>query len=509
MESPAHPSPAPDPFTPNVTAYNARKKSAPIHPLEKVFVAVAGLHLCFLPWALGSMHLQSQLISLVFSAIGFPITFLPRRNNEDFSRDGRASAWAPFRRLLSFPGFWLGGFVLGYVLVQALNPAWTYKQADGGAWWMEPVAHSAWLPTSATAPFADWNPWRSLIVWSSAWLLACSLWIGVTRRASIRALLTILAVNGAILALIGILQQVAGNGKILWFITPSTYYAVSTFLYKNHAGAFFNLLFAVCAAMAFWSHGRAERRLQRASPAPVFAIGCVLLALAVALSFSRAALLLLGGVIALGILVGAVRWLRSPRRPRLAVIALPALILIALLAFSARSLHLDRASEHLQELLTTNRFLSIDQRLIAAQATWEMAADRITTGWGAGCFKFLFPLFQQNHPEIYTPTWDASRVFHYEHAHNDYLEFLAELGLIGCAPILILVGLWLVKLLRARAWKNGPLAIVALGLLVLLAHCWVDFHLQNPAILLTACALATLTARWSDLEPRRRERDSR
>ena len=501
---PPHSSSGREPFVPNTTAFNARKKSAPIHPCEKALIVAAAVQLCFLPWALGAMNLPSQLASLVLSALAFAIALIPRRHTEEFSRDGRPSSHSSIRRLIAFPGFWLGAFTLGYALIQALNPAWTYKEGTGGEWWMEPIAYTAWLPTGASTPFEDWSSWRSLIVWSSAWLLVCSLWIGVTRRASIRALLVILAVNGAILALLGVLQKVAGNGKILWFITPSTYYPVSTFLYKNHAGAFFHLLLTVCAGMAFWYHGRAERRLERTSPSPVFAVGCVLFALVITLSHSRTALLLMACVLALCLVIGAIRWLRSPQRPRLAVVALPVILLGVALTFSAQYLHLDEAATHLKELFTTDRFISINQRLIAAQATWEMASAKLATGWGAGDFKFLFPLFQQNHPAIYIPSWAPSGMYSYEHAHNDYLEFLAELGVIGCAPLVALIGLWLAKLVRSRVWKNGPLALVTLGILVLLAHCWVDFPLQNPAILLTACALGALTGRWADLEPRKR-----
>ena len=133
-----------------------------------------------------------------------------------------------------------------------------------------------------------------------------------------------------------------------------------------------------------------------------------------------------------------------------------------------------------------------------------MAAARPVTGWGAGCFRHLFPLFQQNYPQIDQPNWDANLSFRFEHAHNDYLEFLSELGFLGCAPLILLLGFFARKILRSKPWQNPPLLFLALGLLVLLAHCWIDFHLQCPAILLAACALAAILGRWTELEFRHR-----
>ncbi|ATC62507.1 polymerase [Nibricoccus aquaticus] len=481
----------------------SRKKSTRLHPLEIAFLALISAHLVFLPWALGTMHVWSQLVSFSLAFAGFALALIPRTHTEEFSDDGRRYRYIPSRRLLAFPGFWLGLAVLFYAFVQALNPAWNYASSSGD-WWMEEKAYIAWLPSGATAPFADSNPWRSLLVWSSAWMLACSLWIGLTRRASIRSLLVILTINATALALVGILQHVAGNGKILWLITPSTHYSVATFLYKNHAGAFFNLMLAASAATATWYYRRSERRLERTSPAPLFTLCAVALSLIVALSFSRAATVLMIGFVLLSLVLGAIYMLRSARRPNLLLVSLLTVSLTILAFVSARQLRLEQAAEKFQQLFTTDRVQSFEFRQLSAQATWDMASERLATGWGAGCYRFLFPLFQQNYPQIYQPAPNADRSFLFEHAHNDYLEFLAELGLIGCAPLVILLLLLATKLIRGRLWQNPPLLFLALGLLILLAHCWIDFHLHCPAILLTACALAAIAGRWSELESRRR-----
>jgi O-antigen ligase len=487
------------------SAFRTRKKSARHHPLEIALLVLIGAHLSFLPWALGTVHLWSQLVSLALSVAGFALSLVPRTHTEDFSRDGRQYRYLPARRLFAFPAFWIGLAFLLYVLIQALNPAWNYRN-ESGTWWMEPIAHISWLPRGAIAPLAESNPWRALLVWSSAWMLICSLWIGLTRRAALRLLLVILTLNATVLAIVGILQHAAGNGKILWLITPSTHYAVATFLYKNHAGAFFNLMLATAAATATWYFRRSERRQERTSPAPIFTFCAIALALIVALSFSRAATVLMLAFVGLCIVCGLLFLMRSPRRPSWIAVGLVAGSVAILGFISARQLNLGLAAEKFQQLFTTDRVASVELRQIAAQATREMAAEQPLTGWGAGCFRYLFPLYQQHHPEIYVPAWDQERMFYFEHAHNDYLEFLAELGFIGCAPLLALVALWVLALIRGRVWNNPSALLLVLGLLTLLAHCWIDFHLRCPAILLTACALAVVVTRWTDLESKRRAR---
>jgi O-antigen ligase len=232
------------------------------------------------------------------------------------------------------------------------------------------------------------------------------------------------------------------------------------------------------------------------------------LALMVVLSFSRGATLLMAVMTtAFG---GWLSWdFFSRRRWPILPFAGAALMLAAgLLVAGFYALQLGHTTERFQDLFAKDRHWSIDARRTAAQATWEMATARPLTGWGAGCFRFLFPLYSQHHPSIATPPWDVGKSFFWEHAHNDWLQFLAELGVLGCAPLVALLGLWLVKLIRARAWKNPPLGLTVLGLGLLLAHCWIDFPLQNPAILVTACALGAATGRWAEIETRRNTRQN-
>jgi len=84
----------------------------------------------------------------------------------------------------------------------------------------------------------------------------------------------------------------------------------------------------------------------------------------------------------------------------------------------------------------------------------------------------------------------------YDHAHNDYLQFTAELGLIGMTPLAILVALslWKSVLTMFRRRDNlykGVAFASTMGIISLLIHSTVDFNLQMPAnAQLFVCILA-------------------
>ncbi|MBY6217151.1 O-antigen ligase family protein [Qipengyuania aquimaris] len=80
-------------------------------------------------------------------------------------------------------------------------------------------------------------------------------------------------------------------------------------------------------------------------------------------------------------------------------------------------------------------------------------------------------------------------------AHNDYLEFLLEAGML--APLLIVLGAVVLFLMAQRAWKLSPhdnvLQLFAMGGLAIVAlHSIVDYPLRNMAIACLAAAMAGL-----------------
>ncbi len=498
---PSFPVRPPSPKANLVTAFRGEVRArVPLHPLETALVVVVCLQLCFLAWAMGGRAPWSQIVSLGLSVAAFGLALWPRRYTGELAPDGDFTLHT-WPRLLRFPLFWLGLGFLGYVLLGALNPAWV-RMSTEIVWYIRGQEHISWLPTSVKAPFALMNAWRMLVLYSACWLLVCALWTAITRRVSAQAILTALVANGVVLSLLAITQKMAGAKMMLWFIKVPAAYFHGTFVYKNHAGAYFNLVLVVALALAIWHHVRSLRRLERGSPSPVFAFGVVVVGACVFMSGSRTAMLLLAGYLVIS-LVAYLIW-RSRNRGAAsnpAVSGLVAVLTVGLVAGMAYFLNLDNSIDQIKKLTTERGHkAAVESRVQARTATYELFKDQPLTGWGAGSFRHAFPIHQQNYPDIFRA--NNRKVFFWDHAHNDYVQALAELGIIGVLfPVLALLWL-LIKLCRLGALAQPSFLLLTLGLGLTLAHAWVDFPLYNAAILTTFCAVWILAARWAELETR-------
>ena len=134
----------------------------------------------------------------------------------------------------------------------------------------------------------------------------------------------------------------------------------------------------------------------------------------------------------------------------------------------------------------------------------ELLNDNLWTGTGAGSFYGVFPEYRQE---------DVGMTY-FNHAHNDYMQFAVEFGLIGFMPLLLVVMTTFIVALRAQRQRRDSLmrglsfssmmAIIAFGI-----HSTVDFNLQipaNAATFMVLLALAWLSLYFKDKEPSRKKR---
>jgi O-antigen ligase len=110
------------------------------------------------------------------------------------------------------------------------------------------------------------------------------------------------------------------------------------------------------------------------------------------------------------------------------------------------------------------------------------------TGCGLGTFESAFLRYKHVAP-----------MFIVDYAHNDYLQTLAELGIVGFALGLALVWRILTRVVRLALFhQESPGWELALGLAgaiaALLLHSLTDFNLYIPANALTLAWLCGLAA---------------
>lgn len=472
--------------------FRAKTSRLKTHPLEIAVLWVVCVQLVFQPWAIGGMRPWSQFIGLGLSVLAFALALLPRNYTAEHSGSNsfRLVMWP---KLVRFPLFWVGLVFLVRILIQALNPALKFH-TNGTQFWLIEVPHIAWLPTGVDGPFKQWPPWRMLLIYGSIWLTVCAVWVGFSRRRSLQFLLIALAANGVAVALFGMVQKFAGNGKIFWFyhsVNPSFF---ASFVYKNHGGMYLYLALAVTCGLAAWYYVRGQRRLEKSNPSGLFAFFATCIAVAVLTSYARGATLMMLAFLVIGMCVFVVRLFMGDVGTRKPVVAIVLVLIFGWFLKTGLDAVGSKEAFHRIHSGLTGGDMSLSERNIATKASLEMFQDTWVTGVGAGGFRFLFPPYQARYPELGYPN------LFWENAHNDLLQIPIEQGVVGV--LLILAGLTSVAiaLVRAYFWENPLSLALVFGCALLVVYAWWDFPCHNPAVLLTWCVLLVIAAMWAKFE---------
>jgi len=123
----------------------------------------------------------------------------------------------------------------------------------------------------------------------------------------------------------------------------------------------------------------------------------------------------------------------------------------------------------------TEQTLEPTGRLIIYENTIDLIKSYPLFGTGVGTYIYAYTMFQKKDVGALT-----------DHAHNDYLELLADAGLIGGSVLILFVwGVVFYLFVKWRKRRNyfvrGVVLGCILGLVALLIHSISDFNFQIPA----------------------------
>lgn len=192
-----------------------------------------------------------------------------------------------------------------------------------------------------------------------------------------------------------------------------------------------------------------------------------------------------GGIVSfvfeLGVLALIVYVARSKKSQ---IVPLAIVLLVALLAVGWLGTNrvLERFSSYHADELTANR------RVAMLKGTWHVFLAHPLIGCGLGTLVAVYPRYE--------PSYDGKIV---DHAHNDYVEVLAETGVAGGICLLAFFLLWLrearVRLVQEQAFFPKAIHVAAVTACAGMAvHSSVDFNLHIPAnglVFLVMLALST------------------
>jgi len=307
-------------------------------------------------------------------------------------------------------------------------------------------------------------------------------------RRFLRTLLVTVVVSGGLVGGIGVAQYFAWNGKILWFFVPQDWgrarpdlqlRASGPFVNSDHFANYLALIFPLVLG-GFLSQGffisRTRARLWR-----VLCGGTLfVLPVGILLSLSR------GGWIGTALGTAFVLWHARPtsgwllRATRVRSGSLSRRLIVVTGCISAAcALALwspiggDQISRRLEKTVMGEN--GLQDRVALWQDSLAMIRDFPVMGVGLGAWGDAFPHYQR-------PPWDPVP---WRQAHNDYVQGLAETGVIGMGLLTWFFVVIAIRLLRGLRVVSLPLLPLYAGLvaalLVMTFHEGFDFSLQIPA----------------------------
>lgn len=382
--------------------------------------------------------------------------------------------------------FWVPLVCWSLLAVQVVASTYNRSSAPVAPWLgngFTALLHDPRWPSTAFKQATQIEGW----FWLSLGLIAFTARnVGLT-LGQLRSLLWLVVGTATILAVLGLPFKFSGQLLILGRWPAPEWYFYSTFLYHNHWCAFALLAVALAAAL-FDQTSSLKMRCG-------LGVAAGIIAASAPLSTSRLGTLAMAafGLLVIGRMIRRRR--SDPAKTRSTTLPLFAgFALLGLLVFGAGILYFYQSRgtpgghRTWSGVLTSNPF-GIRQTL--AEDTLPMIQDKPWFGWGLGGYGGAFRFYQRPETRV---VHNNGRITLYDHPHNDWLERLAELGLIGFGLFLTPGIVWGWTAAR-RGFRFEPQGWILAGCLALLVFALGDMVFVNRAVAVSFAIFYPLAVR--------------
>lgn len=382
----------------------------------------------------------------------------------------------------------LPGFLLDLLSPEALKVG--KKSLPASSAFVSDIPIRGWFSLS---PY--YYPVRmSIIRWTVYALFFLGLTQVMTTKKRIEVTIFLILLTGCFEALYGLAETYSGSGHIWWYKKVINIKDVTgTYINRNHLAGLLELCLVLAAAYAAALSGRKRKTISDNKPS---LRGKLLRYLSGEQRFNkRTFILFCGATIGIGLFFSASRGGIVSAAGALLCMSLMFILrkghrrkgLIIFFLFLITSIY----ALHIGVEYPLGRFRNIDasyeSRARMSQKTMDMFKDYKLTGIGLGNFQYAYPKYQAAKDK---------KVF-IEHAHNDWVQFLAEAGVIGFC--LLLAGILYYVYQTVRLWRRRTESFsICLGVAPLAAmsamaiHSSSDFNLHIPANCLMLAAIMAI-----------------
>ena len=433
-----------------------------------VLVHVSAL-LLFSSWAFGGNIWWARSTLSLWASLALPLCCAAFLQGHSRGRHARRKLW------------WLipPALYAALVVASTFNPSFSTTMIDGvGLMAHRGAAIPHWPSTVNAAQSLD-----TLWLGAGVYLAAFNLAVVIRSRRALHLLLILISANAVALAVFGSLQKLSGSGFYFGEATSPNVRFFATFIYYNHWGAFMVLCLATTAGLLFNQARKYQGRDLWQSPFSAALVGFLLIAISGPLSASRAATGMAALLVAIATGHAVARIAVTRKRERRPVWPSATLLLaVVILTITAvgwlgfRGLN-DR-------YLQTRHAIELNhsvwgERLDLYGDTLELARRQPLFGWGLNSYDIAFQLIRPR-PIQANRQYESS----YATAHNDWLQSLAETGLVGTSLLLLTLAIPLTGLTR-RKLRHPLVVYPLLGLVIVLLYALMEFPFSSGAFLIT------------------------
>ena len=387
-----------------------------------------------------------------------------------------------------------------YLLVQVWNAGrGVYFDVDLRRWVCTAPPHP-WLPSSFSRREA-----MEMVYWFfPPWAVGMAMRAPCVTRQGLMHVAHGVVYSGGVLAAFGVIQYLAGAKTMYWTIPLGCEFFAS-FPYTNHAAAYFAMVGALAAGLLFHETLRSGRP-RPGSRAACLTVSLVLCLAGANLSLSRAGVILAWSLAVFIAGYGLLRgWqvLSPSGRLNMTIVTVVATAILYLTVSELGSAAIRREfvarRSPLKQMVPALTRLNLDLtvRPMVWRAAWEVFKAYPFYGTGGWGFRYVAAL--------HVPKEDAERLATHEglaNVHNDFLQFLSELGVVGMSAMATAAGALLHPILRRGIHRHAAIYTLGcggLGLVVVFSL--IDLPFRCPAILWTWVALLAALPRLAGISP--------
>ncbi len=421
------------------------------------------------------------------------------------------------------------------LIISCLNPSYTPVSGSVGRYF-ESAKYISWLPNTVT-PNVTINESLLLI---ALLIQGTVTFLNFNKRKSIRILFFVICVNILVLAVVGSFFKISGSREILGvYRAPDPRYFFASFTYKNHWAAFVILSISSFSALcSYFFNSRFLTKDNSLAVSLVFLGALLITMFTVLLSESKSGCILLAIFFVVFVIQLAFQFIKQ-RNISISFSILIATLVLILLPTSIWFLAYNLSPSKLEEpRLQTMRIINDvksgvwESRVYTARDTFKMFLARPFWGWGLGSYPMIFnkhyqgkelsekyfsdPNLREKYDKIeaiYNKSHLKSderklkqlrsqlRPLNFKYAHNDWLQYFAEIGIWGMAILLTPIAVAL-KTVFIKGRKNPftTWGLISCGLFALYA-CF-EFPTRTPANLILLTILLASSLRYGLLEAR-------